>query len=154
MSKQLAPPDARGEPPSTVEEVFALLRAQGGRATPPRRILLEILFDTDRHLTAEELATAVQKRSPDVHLSTIYRNLEELQKLGVVTHTHLGHGPVTYQLAAHAHAHFICDQCGKRVEAKDELFRDLARKAERELGFTIDPHHVAIFGRCSDCMAL
>ena len=95
MSKQLAPPDARGEPPSTVEEVFALLRAQGGRATPPRRILLEILFDTDRHLTAEELATAVQKRSPDVHLSTIYRNLEELQKLGVVTHTHLGHGPVT-----------------------------------------------------------
>jgi Fe2+ or Zn2+ uptake regulation protein len=134
-----------------VDEVFALVRAQGGRATPSRRTLLEILFQTDRHLTAEELATTVQRRSPDVHLSTIYRNLEELERLGVVVHTHLGHGPLAYQLATHAHAHFICKECGKRIEAKDELFQDLQRKARRDLGFAIDPHHVAIFGRCADC---
>ena len=151
MATQPAGAVATGDPPSTVEEVFALLRAQGGRATPARRILLEVLFETDLHLTADELATAVQSRSPDVHLSTIYRNLEELQRLGVVAHSHLGHGPITYQLAARAHAHLICEQCGKRVEARDALFRDLARRALEELGFTIDPHHVAIFGRCADC---
>ena len=99
-----------------------MVRARGGRATPSRRIILEILFDTDRHLSAEELTAAVQKRSPDVHLSTIYRNLEELQKLGVIEHAHLGHGPATYLLASHSHAHFVCDRCGKRIEARDELF--------------------------------
>ncbi len=130
-----------------------MLRAQGNRVTPPRRMLLEVLFETERHLTAEELAEAVQLRAPDVHLSTIYRNLEELQRLGVVAHTHLGHGPVTYQRAAHAHAHFVCGHCGARVEAKDVWFQDLARRATRELGFTIDPHHVAIFGTCAACAA-
>jgi Fur family ferric uptake transcriptional regulator len=86
-----------------------------------------------------------------VHLSTIYRNLEELQKLGVVVHTHLGHGPITFQLAAHAHAHLICDRCGARFEVADELFSTLAERARKELGFTIDPHHAAIFGRCASC---
>jgi Fur family transcriptional regulator, ferric uptake regulator len=153
MPKLPAPVVAPGAPPGTVDEVFALVRAQGGRATPSRRTLLEILFTTDRHLTAEELAITVQRRSPDVHLSTIYRNLEELERLGVVVHTHLGHGPLTYQLATHAHAHFICKECGKRIEARDEMFKDLAGRARREVGFVIDPHHVAIFGRCADCAA-
>ena len=72
-------------------------------------MLLETLFDTERHLTAEELAQVVQSRAPDMHISTVYKNLDELQRLGVVLHSHLGHGPATYQLTANAHAHFICD---------------------------------------------
>ncbi len=138
---------------ATVDDVVALLRAHGGRATPTRRVLLEVLFDSASHLSAEELATAVQARSPDVHLSTIYRNLDELQKLGVVAHTHLGHGPVTYQLAAHAHAHLICGTCGARLQVDDGLFEELAARARREHGFTVDPHHVAIFGTCGRCAA-
>ena len=151
MATQPAGAVATGDPPSTVEEVFALLRAQGGRATPARRILLEVLFETDLHLTADELATAVQSRSPDVHLSTIYRNLEELEQIGVISHSHLGHGPSSYLLASHAHAHFICADCGTMIEAPDAMFRGLARSARNQLGFTIDPKHFAILGRCSDC---
>lgn len=142
-----------GHPPATVDEAIAMLRAEGGRATPSRRVILEILFRTDSHLTAEELTSAVQRRLPDVHLSTIYRNLEELQALGVIDHSHLGHGPATYLLATRSHAHFICDDCGKRIDARDELFFDLARQAKRELGFIVDLHHFAILGRCADCYA-
>jgi Fur family ferric uptake transcriptional regulator len=137
--------------PDSVDGVVALLRAKGGRATPSRRVLLEVLFETDQHLTAEELATAVQQRLPDAHLSTIYRNLEELEKLGVVAHSHLGHGPVAYQLASHSHAHLICNACGARIGISDELFEDLADKAEAQYGFAIDPHHFAIFGLCAQC---
>jgi Fur family ferric uptake transcriptional regulator len=86
-----------------------------------------------------------------VHLSTIYRNVEELQRLGVIVHSHLGHGPATYLLAPLAHAHFICEECGETIEAPDELFRGLARTAKTKLGFTIDPHHFAILGRCATC---
>lgn len=151
MSKPLGPRDVGTVDFTSVDTVLALVRARGGRATPSRRILLEVLFDTDAHLSAEELAEAVQARAPDVHLSTIYRNLEDLQRLGVVVHTHLGHGPATYQLASLAHAHFICEECGAMIEAPDELFRGLARTAKANLGFTIDPHHFAILGRCAAC---
>jgi Fe2+ or Zn2+ uptake regulation protein len=151
MSKPLAPREPDTATVATVDDVLALVRARGGRATSSRRILLDVLFDTDAHLSAEEIAGSVQSRAPDVHLSTIYRNLEDLQRLGVVVHTHLGHGAATYQLASHAHAHFICEECGARFEAPDELFRGLARVAKIKLGFTIDPHHFAILGRCADC---
>lgn len=135
----------------SVDEVLAWLRAQGSRVTTSRRILVEVLFASKEHLSAETLAQAVQARAPDVHVSTIYRNLEDLERLGVVAHAHLGHGPATYQLASHTHAHFICGECGTRIEAPDELFRSLARDAKAKLGFTIDPHHFAIFGRCARC---
>jgi Fe2+ or Zn2+ uptake regulation protein len=139
---------------SSVDEVLALVRARGGRATPPRRILLEVLFEADGHLSAEELAAAVQAKSPEVHMSTIYRNLEDLQRLGVIVHSHLGHGPATYQLASMAHAHFICEVCGVTIEAPDQLFQGLSKTVKSKLGFSIDPHHFAILGRCAGCVDL
>ena len=154
MSKPLAPPASRGlavTPISSVDDVLALVRSRGGRATASRRILLEVLFEAEGHLSAEELTEAVCACAPDVHISTIYRNLEELQRLGVVVHSHLGHGRATYQLATLAHAHLICEGCGETIEAPDELFRPLARLARNRLGFTIDPHHFAILGRCKAC---
>jgi Ferric uptake regulator family len=100
VSKPVAPGLAgEGRELSSVVEVLALVRAKGGRATPPRRTLLEVLFEADGHLSAEELAATVQAKTPEVHISTIYRNLEDLQRLGVVVHSHLGHGPATYQLS-------------------------------------------------------
>lgn len=151
MSKPLGPRDLAEMDVTSVEQALSLLRSQGGRATPSRRILLEVLFQRHDHMSAEELAAAVQARAPDVHLSTIYRNLEDLERLGVVVHTHLGHGPATYQLASLAHAHFICEACGATIEAPDDLFSGLARTVRRKLGFVIDTHHFAILGRCRDC---
>lgn len=136
-----------------MDSVLNVVRSRGGRATPSRRILLEVFFDSHGHMTAEQLTVAVQRRAPDVHLSTIYRNLEDLEELGAIVHSHLGHGPVTYQLASMAHAHLVCETCGARVEAPDEMFRGLARAAKAQLGFTIDPHHFAIQGRCANCSA-
>jgi Fur family transcriptional regulator, ferric uptake regulator len=136
---------------SSVEAVLAVLRSRGGRVTSSRRILLQVLFEADGHMSAETLAEAVQARAPDVHLSTIYRNLDDLEELGVIAHSHLGHGPSSYLLAAHAHAHFICAGCGAMIEAPDALFRGLARTAKAQLGFAIDPKHFAILGRCADC---
>ncbi len=145
-------PEAPIKPDFTsVESVLDYLRSQGGRATPSRRLLLETLFATEGHMSVEALTEAVQVRAPDVHLSTIYRNLEELEHLGVVTHSHLGHGPSSYLLASHAHAHFVCADCGTLIEAPEAMFRGLAKAASNELGFTIDPKHFAILGRCAEC---
>lgn len=148
MPDAAAAPD---RPPASVDDVLALVRAAGGRVTPSRRILVEVLFESDAHRSTEDLAAAVQDRAPDVHLSTIYRNLDELQRLGVVVHTHEGHGPATYHLASSSHAHLVCEGCGRRIEAVEDLFAELVRLARERHGFTVDPHHFAVLGRCQAC---
>lgn len=140
-------------PAGGVDEVLALVREAGGRVTASRRLLLDALFSFPGHRTAEELAAEVQARAPDVHLSTIYRNLEELERLGVIVHTHVGHGPATYHLAPASHGHLVCEICGRMVEVPGAVFEGLARTAASRYGFTIDPHHVAVLGRCRDCGA-
>lgn len=137
--------------PETIEGVLAAFRAEGGRVTTPRRLLIASLIEAGGHRTAEELAEIVHSRAPDVHLSTIYRNLEELERLGIVEHSHLGHGPATYHLASELHGHFVCEDCGTLFEAPDELFESLARVALAEHDFHIDPHHFAVLGRCAAC---
>ena len=136
-----------------IEDVLALVRRHGGRATPARRLLLNALFGSREHRSAEELAAEVHDRAPDVHLSTIYRNLEELERLGVIDSTRLGNGPATYHLASAAHGHLVCEQCGTMIEVPDEIFADLVRVAGTEYGFAINPHRFAVTGRCASCQA-
>ena len=131
--------------------MLALVRERGGRVTSARRLLLHALFDEPRHWTAEELAEVIQAQAPDISLSTIYRNLDELEQMGVIVHAHLGHGPATYHLATSAHSHFVCEECNTTFEAPDALFKSLSKSAIAQFGFEINPHHFAIFGRCKDC---
>lgn len=135
----------------TVEEVLTLLRARGCRITSSRRLLLHALFDAPGDRTAEDLAEEVHSRAPDINLSTIYRNLDELERLGVVIHSHLGHGAATYQLASLAHGHLVCEQCGGVVEVPSEIFQGLSRTAKTRFGFDIHPYHFAVQGRCRNC---
>jgi Fur family transcriptional regulator, ferric uptake regulator len=155
-SSDLSPSSHGAEhaPQEAVEEVLAAFRAEGGRVTTPRRLLIASLIEAGGHRTAEELAEVVHSRAPDVHLSTIYRNLEELERLGIVEHSHLGHGPATYHLASELHGHFVCEDCGALFEAPDEFFASLARVALTEHNFHIDPHHFAVLGRCAACYRL
>jgi len=93
----------------------------------------------------------VQAEAPEIHLSTVYRNLEELERLGVVAHVHLGHGPATYHVAPATHGHLVCEECGAVIEVDDKEFEPLSRHIETSHGFAIDPHHFALLGRCEQC---
>jgi Fur family ferric uptake transcriptional regulator len=155
MAARAAALDARDEPASAalVEEALERLRASGARITTTRRLLLRCLFSGGSHRTAEDLAAEVQALAPDVHLSTIYRNLEELERLGIVVHAHLGHGPANYHLASEEHGHLVCEVCGATYEAPPNLFEDLGAQAMATYGFAIDPRHFAVLGRCANCAA-
>jgi len=154
MARKPPAPDCRpaGETSrNAIEGVLALLRRQGGRATPARRLLLEALFGSSAHRSAEELAAEVCASAPGVHMSTIYRNLEELKRLGIIDSTRLGTGPATYHLASAAHGHLVCEQCGTMTEVPDGIFRNLIQAAKTEYGFVINPHQFAVTGRCVAC---
>jgi Fur family transcriptional regulator, ferric uptake regulator len=135
----------------TIDDVLTGMRERGGRVTPARRLLLAALFRSHAHRSAEDLADEVQAQAPDVNISTIYRNLDELVGLGVVDRTYIGGGPATYHLSSPAHGHLVCVQCGTMTEVPNELFGDLAQVVEERYGFAIDPHRFAVTGRCAAC---
>lgn len=134
-----------------LDTLVARLREDGVRITTARRLVLRALMDGPTHPTADELLTTVRTMAPDVHASTVYRNLEELERLGVVVHTHLGHGAATYHLAAEAHGHLVCERCGLALEAPQDLVDHMARGAMQQLGFVLRPYHFAVLGLCATC---
>lgn len=134
-----------------VEGILRLLRERGGRITSPRRGILEAFVATGGHVTAEGLTAKVQATQPDVHESTVYRFLDELERLGVVDHVHLGHGPAVYHLASDAHNHVVCDRCGAVIEVPEEVFDSLRDRLRAEFGFSVEPRHFAVVGKCRDC---
>jgi Fe2+ or Zn2+ uptake regulation protein len=136
-----------------LEEILGRLRAAGGRITSARRALVTALLDYDGHPTAEGLAAAVQARQPDVHQTTIYRILDDLERLGIVEHTHLGHGPAVYHLSESAHPHVVCEGCGRVIEVDRKAFDALARQLKTKHDFELHPGHFAVTGRCRACAA-
>ena len=134
-----------------LERILQLLRARGGRVTPARRAIIRELLVRNDHVTAYELAEAVQRAHPDVHLSTIYRCLGVLEELEVVTHVHLGHGRAVYHLTDESHQHLVCERCAQVLEVPDEVFSGLAGRLRAGFGFVLRPGHFAVPGLCRSC---
>lgn len=129
----------------------AELRSRGYRLTPQRQLVLEAVGELG-HATPEELVTAVRRTASGVNISTVYRTLELLEELGLVQHTHLGHGAPTYSVAGNDdHVHLVCRDCDGVEEAATDLVADVVARLAHEKGFTVDVSHFALFGRCKVC---
>ena len=134
-----------------VPRLLDALRDRGERMTIARRALLEVLAGAHGHLSAEEILAAVQRQHPEIHRATVYRTLETLDRLGIVEHTHLGHGPAAYHLADDVHQHLVCEVCGAVVEVPSTLVRGIEQRLQRDYGFVMRPFHFAVVGRCRRC---
>jgi Fur family ferric uptake transcriptional regulator len=133
-------------------EVAGAIRAGGGRLTSARRALLEALFAADGPVSAEALAERVGVGEAGVDPSSVYRNLEQLERLGVVRHVHLGHGPGLYVLEREqGREYLVCERCN-RVDAVDPARLDGVRTAIREqFGHHARFSHFPITGLCASC---
>ena len=129
----------------------AQLRSRGYRLTPQRQLVLEAVGELG-HSTPEDIASAVRRTASGVNISTVYRTLELLEELGLVQHTHLGHGAPTYSVSTDDdHVHLVCRNCGDVQEAEADLLAEAVRRLAQERGFTLDVGHVALFGSCAAC---
>ena len=135
------------------EQWVADLRARGYRLTPQRQLVLEAVASLG-HATPEDIVTAVRRTATGVNISTVYRTLELLEELGLVTHTHLGHGPPTYHAATDDdHVHLVCRVCGSVTETSPTLVDGVVTALKEGEGFVADVGHLAIFGTCRTCAA-
>ncbi len=128
------------------------LHRRGLRMTPQRQLVLDAVRDLG-HATPEQVCTKVQAVAPAVNITTVYRTLDLLERIGVVRHTHLGHGAPTYSEQQHQHVHLVCHSCGTVTEIPTELMSELTDRLETEAGFELDVTHVALSGACRNCRA-
>jgi Fur family ferric uptake transcriptional regulator len=134
------------------DEACQVLRERGLRLSAARRLVLEALFAADGPVTAEEIAEGLGGRVSRSDLTSVYRNLEAFEKLGLVGHVHLGHSPGRYTLAGGDREYLACESCGRvRVVKVAEL--DGVREAIREaFGFEARFSHFPIVGLCPACV--
>ena len=134
---------------ATLEEALGALRAGGMRVSTPRRLVLEALFAAPGPVPAATLAAGLE-----VDESSVYRNLEVLERHGMVRHVHLGHGPGLYLLAGRTGAGYLyCDQCAAVTTAQTAELDAVSAVIEERFGLVPDFSHFAIVGRCAACAA-
>ncbi|MEU4806687.1 transcriptional repressor [Actinosynnema sp. NPDC023587] len=121
------------------------------RMTPQRQSVLDAVREL-RHATPEQICRRVQVTAPTVNITTIYRTLGLLARLGLVRHTHLGHGAPHYSVAEHEHVHLVCHRCGQVAEVPCDLLSPLGGTLRGEFGFELDAGHLALSGTCRDCL--
>ncbi|WP_253772027.1 Fur family transcriptional regulator [Goodfellowiella coeruleoviolacea] len=120
------------------------------RMTPQRQLVLDAVREL-QHSTPEQVCQYVQRTAPTVNITTIYRTLDLLERLGLVRHTHLGHGAPTYSVDDHEHVHLVCHRCGRVDEVPCELLDGLAGTLRTRRGFQLDASHLALSGTCRAC---
>ena len=128
------------------------LRAKGHRLTPQREMVLAVLAESEGHVTAEQVLERVRARYRYLNKSAVYRALDLLTRLDLITQTDCGRGHVEYELHRHPHHHHIvCRNCGKMEEVQDASFAALEKNLKSVYGFQADLDHFAIFGLCGKC---
>ena len=127
------------------------LRDKGLRLTPQRELVLSAVRELG-HATPEEVAEKVRQTHPGINLSTVYRNLETLENVGLVQHTHLGHGGATYHAAEElTHLHLVCGNCESVGDAPITIAGHFVNALAEAYGFKTDVSHFAIYGTCAAC---
>jgi Fur family ferric uptake transcriptional regulator len=138
------------------EELFIRsLRRRGFRLTPQREVILSALHQVVGLATVEEILTQVQMISTAVDVSTVYRTLDLLQKLGVVASVVGSDGQRRYELLHHhgPHIHLVCISCGEVTGASLEAFRPFMAHVREQHGFQVAIEQLSITGRCARCCA-
>ncbi len=129
------------------------LAEAGYRRGGARAAVLELLDAQPCALTAYEIEDALRARERSAGRASIYRILDELDELGLVTKVELGQSTARYEprRPEHHHHHLVCDTCGEVIPFDDEpLERAIGALSDR-VDFEVAGHEIVLHGACSQC---
>jgi len=135
----------------------------GYRITEPRQAILRVLNKTGEHVSAEDVYHQVHKEYPNIGLTTVYRTLDLLVDMGVVSKFDFGDGRARYELSkgprAFHHHHLVCRGCGRVIDYTDylddeiKMVKKVESILERKHSFKIDSHQLHFYGVCEGCQS-
>ena len=133
----------------------------GYRWTMPRRVIMDVLNKTSKHLSAEDIFLKVHGVYENIGLTTVYRTLEILVEMGMVTKCDFGDGRARYELSVSAekkhHHHLVCTSCKRVIEYTEfideevEFFKRMEKGLSKKYNFIIKDHTLQFCGICENC---
>lgn len=139
----------------TLEDIKDILRGKEYKLTPQRQIIMQAFLEVgEMHLSAEDVYNIVKQQHSDIGLATVYRTLDLLADLEVLSKMDFGDGRSRYELNkadAHQHHHLLCLRCGSVIEFEDDLLDELETVIAKKSKFQIVDHQLKFYGYCSAC---
>lgn len=116
--------------------------------TKQRELILSILKQSDRHLTADEIFFLAKLKMPSIAMATIYNNLNAMHEAGLVKRLHIDGVADCFDKIMEPHDHLLCDKCGK---ISDIRLPALADSIETALGTEIEDYELTVHYVCPEC---
>jgi Fur family ferric uptake transcriptional regulator len=133
-------------------DMSSRLSELGYRLTPQRLMVVRAVEEADSHISAEEIYLQIRARYPHMNISTVYRTLELLSEVGLVTETDMGDGRVRYHsIGKGHHHHLVCQKCGEIIDVEESMLSQLWGEIGQRYGFKVNMKHLAFFGLCAKC---
>ena len=136
-------------------------RKRGCRMTLPRQVIIDMLNTNSKHLSADDIYFSLHKKYPGIGLTTVYRTLELLYQMGVVTKYDFGDKRSRYELTEKIskkhHHHLICTKCSMVIDYDDfleeemKLFKQMEHALSKKHHFVIQSHQANFYGLCHQC---
>ena len=116
--------------------------------TKQRELILSILTQSDRHLTADEIFFLAKLKMPSIAMATIYNNLNAMHEAGMINRLHIDGVADCFDKITEPHDHLLCDRCGKIT---DIHLPHLAEQLESELACEIEDYELTVHYVCAEC---
>jgi Fur family ferric uptake transcriptional regulator len=128
------------------------LRDHGLRLSTARRVVLSALYAAEGPLSADQIADGVGGRVPASDVASVYRNLETLERLGIVRHVHLGHSPGLYAIASAGEQEYLtCERCADFAAVPPPELDEVRASIRERFGYVATFSHFPIVGLCESC---
>jgi Fur family ferric uptake transcriptional regulator len=142
---------------TTKQRFLDFLAHKNLRITSQRQAIVDTVFDTEEHFTAEQLLEWSRRRDKSVSRATVYRTLPLLTESGLVREMDFGKDYKFYDpnYAEHPnHNHLICQDCEKIVEFESEKISQIENEITHKLGFSLKSQRLQITGTCEELKKL
>jgi len=140
-----------------VQRAEATLAAAGHKRGGARRAVVELLDGQQCALTAVEIEDALRGEPRRVSRASIYRILDELERLRLVQRVETGQAMVRYERVCeheeHHHHHLVCDECGLVMPFSDEALESAIETLSARVPLKVSEHEIVLHGSCQDCAA-
>ncbi|MBM4761899.1 Fur family transcriptional regulator [Bacillus sp. B15-48] len=136
---------------SLFSEAIDKLKSSGIKLTPQRNAILEYLFESLSHPTADDIFKAIRERFPSMSVTTVYNTLRTFEEVGLVKKMDFGDSFNHYCCLTTNHYHVICQECGKIVNFFYPALNEIESFVEQSKGFKVTHHQLEVYGICSEC---
>jgi Fe2+ or Zn2+ uptake regulation protein len=119
--------------------------------TKQREVVLQVIRDNEKHLTANEVFAHAKQLLPSISFATVYNSLRFLKDAGHIGEIQFGNGASRFDAMTSRHDHAICTNCGKLVDMEIELPSEIVKLATKFSKFKLESIELTLRGLCPEC---